>query len=208
MRVERLRTIVVEEVAEATFVDIRSDGRTPGDVFVFQGNALTDNFSTGERGVANGRCVVQPDDTVEENVYCQIELAFPEGSIFAQGRFPEMTIQGGTGCYESLQGLVLAGDGATVTPYTFIIAESNNGCSPSNPLFQTPWNETGSGKFVDWDNEVSPLVFTTVDLFLFADRLLTQLTQFFFFPLPFRVHPSVISGSGTITTSIIPQRIC
>ena len=153
VRLERLQSITVDELVDEIFLDIKGNGRSPGDVYVFEGNELTDNYSSGQRGVSNGRCVVLQDDSFDENVYCAMEFAYPEGSIFVQGFFGQMMIVGGTGCYVDVQGYLIPGpSGIGVTSFFFDIHENGITCIDPSSLFQFPWVDNDNGEFVTWDN--------------------------------------------------------
>jgi hypothetical protein len=147
-------TTLREEINDFT-LDLPPFDFSPGDSFLFDENPIT---SPGfEDGVVQGRCTVLQDvseTAPDDNLYCSITWAFPEGSIVLQGVFFEMIVIGGTGCYSDFTGIVGLENSEETDVFNYgVVAQSNPPADCPASLFGSPWFELGDEVFVDWEED-------------------------------------------------------
>lgn len=94
------------ESGEDEFIDYdRNNLISPGDMFVFDEHPVLVSV-LGDQAIAAGRCVIIEEVQTNNNSFCTIVFAFPNGELVVEGFFEDMTIIGGSGCFEGSRGTV------------------------------------------------------------------------------------------------------
>ena len=141
------------EVAENESLDIRNDGYSSGDVYVFDANTVySGSLIAGE---SLGRCVVLEDLNNDNNQYCTMEFKFSCGSLIVHGVFYDLFAVRGTGCYEGVRGRITLVDHPEFYGYQFELGSNNAFCTNSAPFRSSPWTEASSQSqmSVDWNGD-------------------------------------------------------
>lgn len=111
------------ETGEDQYIDYDRDNMvSPGDMFVFDYHRVFVS-AIGANALAAGRCIVIEEAQTNNNSFCSILFAFPNGELVIQGFFDELTIIGGSGCFTGTQGKVQVSTSGNFFEYTFFIDE-------------------------------------------------------------------------------------
>lgn len=162
----------IEEAGD-TYVDWDFNGRSSGDVFVFDNS----NFVTGGlvTGVTEGECMVLEDVDGDNKTFCTI--TFITGQDFAdlltaQGVFDNMVITAGFGCFAGVSGSISGNDlGIGEFQYNLLFDDEDSASYPSCAanIFDEPWTEPFGDVYVDYEGDD----FSPGDAFVFDNKPVT-----------------------------------
>lgn len=158
--------------AQDVFIDVDQSGFgfTTGDFFSFSNNTVVTGDLPTE-GLLYGRCFLLEDR--EQNVYCDLSIAFDEGRVFMQGAIlDDMNLVGGDGCYSGVTGTVeLEIDNVGQRLRINEELERPDGCpNPENGV----WRENADDVFVDASGNGAT---STGDIYVFETNPLNAGTR-------------------------------